>query len=244
MKTGLIAVAFFLLLSFNAAFKPSCAAEVEVENMLTNLHWLGHDTFRIDGPKVIYFDPWKLPENSKKADLIFITHEHYDHYSLDDIRLISSAATVIVTDTSVARMLQKEKISCAKIQGLRSADTVEAAGIKAVAVSAYNLDKTYHTRASGKVGFIVDVQGVKLYHAGDTDFIPEMSEYSCDIALLPVSGTYVMDAQEASQAALSIRPKIAIPMHYGDIVGSVADARKFQDLLKGKIEVRILSKES
>jgi L-ascorbate metabolism protein UlaG (beta-lactamase superfamily) len=92
--------------------------------------------------------------------------------------------------------------------------------------------------------FIVDVQGVKLYHAGDTDFIPEMSEYSCDIALLPVSGTYVMDAQEASQAALSIRPKIAIPMHYGDIVGSVADARKFQDLLKGKIEVRILSKES
>ena len=110
-------------------------------------------------------------------------------------------------------------------------------------MASYNIGKEFHTQDSRKLGFIVTIDGITIYHAGDTDNIPEMKDYRCDIALLPVSGTYVMTAEEAAEAALAIKPKIAVPMHYGDIVGSLADAQRFQELLKGKIEVKILKQE-
>lgn len=220
-----------------------CANERGVINMLENLHWLGHDSFRLDGPKTIYFDPFNLPRNSKKADIILISHEHFDHYSKNDVGLISTKFTVIVTDKTVAKLLQGTKINYKEVKGLLPGDSIDIDGVKIIATRSYNTNKQFHTKESNKLGFIVTISGVSIYHAGDTDFIPEMKDYKCDIALLPVSGTYVMTAAEAAEAALSIKPKVAIPMHYGEIVGSAADAKKFQDLLKGKIEVKVLTKE-
>lgn len=208
------------------------------------MHWLGHSGFRFEGSKIIYFDPWKLSRQAKKADIILITHEHFDHFSKDDIALISTKETIIVSDQIVGRELKGLKFSCKEIRTSSCGETIEIDGVKIKAVQSYNTNKNFHTKQSKKLGFIVTVDNLSIYHAGDTDNIPEMKDYKCDIALLPVSGTYVMTAEEAARAALVIRPKIAVPMHYGDIVGSFDDARRFQDLLKGKIEVSILQRES
>ncbi len=227
-----------------------------MENMLKNLHWLGHDSFRLEASKTVYFDPWKLAAGSPKADVVLVSHEHHDHFSLEDIKLISSKDTVIACDKSVAKQL-RGKIACREIKTLAPGETAEISGVKLKAVASYNIGKAFHTKESGKLGYLIVIDGVTVYHAGDTDFIPEMKEFSCDIALLPVSGTYVMTADEAAEAALAIgsqttaswpaalaiKPKIAIPMHWGDIVGSIDDAWRFKKLLEGKIKVNILEKE-
>lgn len=215
--------------------------------MLENLHWLGHASFRLDASRLIYFDPWKLPKNSKKAEIIFISHDHFDHFSKDDVTSLSTKDTIIVTDKSVGKQLQG-KLVCKEIKALEPGNNItlstsEVNKVKVQAVYSYNLNKEFHPKESGKLGFIVTIDGISIYHAGDTDYIPEMKDYVCDIALLPVSGTYVMTADEAANAALTIKPRAAIPMHYGDIVGSNSDAERFRDLLKDKIEVRILKKE-
>ncbi|MFH1458161.1 MAG: MBL fold metallo-hydrolase [Candidatus Omnitrophota bacterium] len=234
---GMLIMSFFSLIQL-----PIYAEEREVGQMSENLHWLGHDSFRLDASKIIYFDPWKLSQGSKKADIILITHEHFDHYSLEDIKLICSKDTVIVGPEEVTRSLSVSKSICKEIKTLSPGENIEVAGVTISAVPSYNTNKQFHPESAGNLGFIVLVDGAKIYHAGDTDFIPQMKGLSCDIALLPVSGTYVMTAEEAVEAALAIKPRIAIPMHYGDIVGSASDAKKFQDLLKDKIEVHILAK--
>ncbi len=209
-----------------------------------NLHWLGHSSFRLDGSKTVYFDPWKLPKGSKKADIILISHEHFDHFSLEDIKLITSKDTVIVSDKTVGKQLRDKNVDCKEVKLLSPGEDIDISGTKISAVASYNVNKEFHPRNSGKLGFIVLADKVRIYHAGDTDKIPEMQKYICDIALLPVSGTYVMTADEAAQAAKLIKPKLAIPMHYGEIVGKDSDARRFKDLLKGEIEVKILKKET
>jgi len=212
--------------------------------MIENLHWLGHASFRFDGSKIIYFDPWKLSMGAKKADIICVSHDHFDHFSKDDIAIISSKETVIVTTAAVAGQLKGAKLSCKEVKALSPGDTFASGAVKIAAVASYNTNKDFHPKRSGNVGFIVSVDGVSIYHAGDTDEIPEMEGCKCDIALLPVSGTYVMTADEAAHAALAIKPKTAIPMHYGEVAGSPADAKRFQELLKGKVEVRVLKKEN
>lgn len=207
-----------------------------LDNVLQKLHWLGHDGFRIDAGTVIYIDPYQI-RSAKPADIILVTHDHYDHCSPDDIRKIQQKSTVIVTD----------KASAAKLSGdvriIKPGDSVTVAGILIEAVPSYNVNKQFHPKAAGMLGFVVTVDGVRIYHAGDADFIPEMKTIKADIALLPVSGTYVMTADEAAQAALTIKPRIAIPMHYDAIVGTAADAQHFADKLKDCVTVRILEKE-
>ncbi len=210
--------------------------------MIENVHWLGHASFRIDGPKTIYFDPWKLPGSSKKADIIFVSHDHFDHLSLDDIKRISTQDTVIVCDGASAVKVRRA-VGCKEVRAVSPGDSIDLGGVAVEAVAAYNTNKPFHTKASHKVGYIVTIEGKRFYHAGDTDFIPEMKGYGCDAAFLPVSGTYVMTAEEAAEAALAMKPKVAIPMHYGEVAGSSADAKRFHDLLKGKVEVKVLAME-
>jgi L-ascorbate metabolism protein UlaG (beta-lactamase superfamily) len=204
--------------------------------MIENIHWLGHDTFRVTAEKVIVTDPFRI-KKAAPCDIVLITHEHYDHCSPEDIEKISGPHTVIVAPRDCAAKLK------GTVRVARPGDVMEVQGIKVEAVPAYNTDKKFHTRERGWVGYIFTANGLRIYIAGDTDYIPEMKRIRADIALLPVSGTYVMTAEEAARAALDIKPKVAIPMHYGSIVGTRDDAERFKAALKGKIDVSILPEE-
>jgi L-ascorbate metabolism protein UlaG (beta-lactamase superfamily) len=210
---------------------------------IQNIHWLGHASFRIDGKSaVIYVDPWQIGENPKPADLILITHDHSDHCSPEDVAKIQTADTIIVTVKACVPKLSGD------IKVVRPGDQLEIQGVSIQVVAAYNLTKfrspgvPFHPKENQFVGFIVTVDGQKIYHSGDTDVIPEMSEYTADIALLPVSGTYVMTADEALQAAEIIGPKLVIPMHIGRGIGSQADAENFKS--KSRIPVTLLPFEN
>ena len=205
-------------------------------NMVKNIHWLGHDTFKIISEKVIYTDPFQIKQPDK-ADIILITHEHSDHCSPPDVKKLQTDKTIIVATQDCASKLS------GNINPVKPGDKFTIAGISIEVVPAYNTNKNFHPKAKNWVGYIFTVSGQRIYLAGDTDQIPEMKTFKTDIALLPVSGTYVMTADEAVKAALDIKPKIAIPMHYGAIVGSAKDAETFANALKGKIEVVILPKE-
>ncbi len=207
-----------------------------IETLLKKIHWLGHDGFRIDASKVIYIDPYQM-KSTVPADIILVSHDHFDHCSPDDIQKIQKKEPVIVTDKASAGKLTGD------VRVVKPGDRLTVQGIEIEIVPAYNTNKQFHPKSDGKLGFIITVEGVRIYHAGDTDFIPEMKNIKADIALLPVSGTYVMTADEAVEAALAINPKVAIPMHYGAIVGSESDAKQFAEKLKGKINVAILKQE-
>jgi L-ascorbate metabolism protein UlaG (beta-lactamase superfamily) len=207
------------------------------------IHWLGHDSFRVDVKGVvIYLDPWQLDPNSRSADLILITHDHRDHCSPEDVSIIQNQDTVIVTVAAAA-----EKLS-GKIEVVEPGSSLTIKGIKIEAVPAYNLNKfrspgvPFHPKGKNFVGFILEVNGQRIYHAGDTDVIPEMDTFEVDIALLPVSGTYVMTVDEAVEAAELIGPQIAIPMHVGRGIGGNSDAEAFKT--KSAVPVKILPLES
>ena len=203
--------------------------------MIERVHWLGHASFRIDGPPAIYIDPWQLAGQLPPADLILVTHDHHDHCSPDDISRIRQPGTVIVASQAAAKKLGKG------VQAVKPGDHLTVAGVTVEAVPAYNTTKAFHPKAAGYVGYIVDVGGARIYHAGDTDPIPEMAGLSVDILLVPVSGTYVADAVQAAEIVRAVKPKIAVPMHIGAIVGSLADAEHFKQLVD--CEVVILKKE-
>jgi L-ascorbate metabolism protein UlaG (beta-lactamase superfamily) len=199
--------------------------------MLDNIHWLGHSGFRINNKAgiIIYIDPFRLEAVEDRADLILITHEHYDHFSPEDIAKIKKAETEILIPVGSA-----DKIS-GRVHGVKPGDRLEIKNLKIEVVPAYNLDKEFHPRENGWVGYIIEVDGLRIYHAGDTDLIPEMNDIKADVVLLPVSGTYTMTAREAAEATKRIKPKIAVPMHYGEIVGSAADAEEFARLAHGEV---------
>ena len=185
------------------------------------LTWLGHDGFLIESDKIVYIDPYQISDTLPKADVILITHSHGDHFSEQDIAKIKTEKTIIITSFDI-RMTGEH---VALVTGDEFVNSIK--GIFVRAVPAYNLNKRFHPMKNEWNGYILEIEGKKVYHAGDTDFIPEMKNIVCDIALLPVSGTYVMTADEAAQAAIAIKPKIAIPMHFGSVVGSVNDAEHF-----------------
>ena len=210
--------------------------------MIDKIHWLGHDSFRLDGSQTVYIDPWKLGAGAPPADVVLVTHDHFDHLSLGDIRKLATPATTVVGPASVTA--QVEGIATVTVA---PGDTVTVGTVTVSAVPAYNIDKfrapgePFHPRAAGYVGYIVELDGRRIYHAGDTDAIPEMSGIRCDVALLPVSGTYVMTAAEAVTASGMIEASVIVPMHFADIVGSAADAAYLRD--HSPVPVEILPQE-
>jgi L-ascorbate metabolism protein UlaG (beta-lactamase superfamily) len=202
------------------------------KELIAKLHWLGHDSFRLDGPPIIYFDPWQLKGELPLADLVLVSHEHSDHCSPDDIAKVSGPDTIVVCNTGSAPQLPGART-------VGPGDSLVVAGVEIQAVRAYNINKfrspgvPFHPREANHVGFVVTVGGVRIYHTGDTDHIPEMTGFDCDVALLPVSGTYVMTAEEAVEAAGSIQPQIVVPMHYGAGIGTPGDGARFSGLYDG-----------
>tara|TARA_B100000315_G_C14471181_1_gene538416 strand:- start:289 stop:918 length:630 start_codon:yes stop_codon:yes gene_type:complete len=208
--------------------------------LVDKLHWLGHASFLIKNGKNIYIDPFKL-STEEKADILIITHEHFDHCSPDDLKKIIQPSTIVITVPGNQSKLAPFAESVKEIKLVKPSDTITVEGIDMEFVPAYNVDKEFHPKSNEWVGVILTIDGERLYFAADTDLIPEMNTIKCDIALLPVSGTYVMTAEEAANAAKILEPKIAIPFHYGDIVGTEDDAKKFQSLCE--CDVKILEKE-
>jgi L-ascorbate metabolism protein UlaG (beta-lactamase superfamily) len=211
-----------------------------------NFHWLGHDSFALVGSRVVVIDPFQASGNYK-ADILLISHEHEDHLSPDDIQKFSKPTTRVFAAKVCEPELSKLKMNVTYLAP-SSSETVD--GVTIETVPAYNMNKfrepgkLFHPPEDGRLGFIVTMDGARIYHAGDTDSIPEMKTIKVDVALLPVSGTYVMTADEAAEAAKSIRCRVVIPMHWGAIVGSRADADKFKKLIGVKPEVVILDKET
>ena len=211
------------------------AVEMPAASYLKGLTWLGHASFRwARGGLVLYLDPWKVNGEPHDADLVLVGHPHFDHLDPADVAKVAKPDAVIVTVAECAEKLKSAGVGAA-VQVVKPGDRIQVKGAAIEAVPAYNLQKSFHVKESGWVGFIVELDGVRLYHAGDTDFIPEMKELKADVALLPVSGTYVMTAEEAAEAARAINPKVAVPMHYGAVVGTAADAQRFQKLAAGLV---------
>ena len=210
------------------------------------IKWYGHDTFTLEKSITICIDPYKL-SRSIHPDIILISHNHFDHMSLDDLKKISSDNTIIVAAKEC--MEQLTKIPSKEKIGLSPGQEKIIYNIKIKAVPAYNIDKInpdthkpFHPKEDNKIGYVISIGETSIYHTGDSDLIPEMNDLKPDILLIPVSGTYVMTAKEAAKAVEKIKPKIAIPMHYGTLVGSDVDAKEFKDTVKS-CEVHILTKE-
>jgi len=208
--------------------------------------WLGHDGFRIQDGQTIYIDPFQIGGTPPRADVVLISHEHFDHLSPDDLKKIVGPNTVIISHEQSHGELSKLKAKEVKL--MKPGDAVRVGKLEVEAVPAYNVNKfrepgkVFHPKEDGKLGFVLTVNGVRIYHAGDTDHIPEMKSTRPEVALLPVSGTYVMTAQEAAEAVATINPKVVIPMHFGAIVGGRNDADAFKKLVTCQVE--ILEKEN
>jgi L-ascorbate metabolism protein UlaG (beta-lactamase superfamily) len=199
---------------------------------LKHLHWLGHDSYRIGEPMVIYIDPWHLPADSPLADVILVSHEHFDHCSPDEVEQLRKDNTRVFANPGAAAQLKGEA------QVLTPGETVTIGELRIETLPAYNTNKDFHPRAAQHLGFILEAYGERLYFAGDADHIPEMSQVDCQVALLPVSGTYVMTAEEAAGAAADIGADISIPMHYdAGVVGTLEDARRFKQLTAGQVVI-------
>ena len=198
------------------------------------IQWLGHASFKIRHENdVIYIDPWKLKDSPQDATLVLVSHSHYDHYSAQDIAKVSGPDTKLVASADV---VAKQNSGEAMMGGL----TIELENVRLIGVAAYNPNKQFHPRANNWVGFVIELGGKRLYYAGDTDLTPEMKALkSIDVAMLPVGGTYTMDAAAAAEAVASIKPKAAIPYHWGDIVGGRNDAESFAEA--AQCDVKILT---
>jgi len=205
---------------------------------MVDIKYLGHASILIStDTRYIYVDPWKIVKEQPKADLILITHPHYDHFSPEDIRKIGKKETVIVGPSDI------KKIKIGENREIKPNEEIVLDWIKIKGFPAYNLNKSFHPKSNNWLGFVLEIKGEKIYIAGDTDFIPEMKNLKVDIAIVPVGGTYTMNAKEASDAINTINPKIAIPYHWGDIVGSEEDVKLFSSsVLNAKVEILKIEK--
>jgi L-ascorbate metabolism protein UlaG (beta-lactamase superfamily) len=211
------------------------------------LEWLGQSGFLIKNGKNIYIDPFKI-HNTEKADIVLITHSHYDHCSLEDLQKILKDGSIIVMPADVQSKITKLNFKVA-MQIMEPGDSIDLNGLKIDAIPAYNIKKPYHSKLEGWLGYVLKFDNAIIYHAGDTDLIPEMEKltgYSKKgnefVALLPVGGEYTMNADEAALAAKKIKATITIPMHFGSIIGDKNDADKFCQLADS-VSCKILDKK-
>ena len=210
--------------------------------MLENVRVLFHSSIRINKEKIIYIDPYNIDIKYNDADLIFITHSHYDHYSKEDIEKVKKEDTTIIVPEELEEKVLSDGFAVDNIISVTPNNEYEAKGIKFETVPAYNVTKQFHPKLNGWVGYILTIKEKRYYIAGDTDITEENKKVQCDVAFVPVGGTFTMTAREAAELVNEIKPKIAVPIHYGSIVGTKQDAIDFVNLLDSGIEGEILLK--
>jgi len=205
--------------------------------MVDFIHWLGHASFKLTGQKIIYIDPVKI-SSDEKADIIIVSHSHFDHFSLEDISKITTRETnILITPDSQSKI----KDISGKVVLIEPNKKYNVKGILIETFPAYNTNKKFHPKENDWIGFILNFNGKRILYTGDTDITNELQNVKVDIALVPVSGVYVMNAKEAAELVNKIKPQLAIPYHYGSIVGTEQDALQFKKL--ANIPVEILKKE-
>lgn len=206
------------------------------EQVLDRIEVLTHSSIRIAGTRpdadesgepALYFDPYEVTDETHDADVIFFTHSHYDHFSPDDYEKVRKDLTIFVMPQSMAKDAEKAGIAKDQIVTVTPGQSLRVLDVPVEAVAAYNTDKDYHPRENGWVGYVVTLDGVRVYVSGDTDQNEENSQVRCDIALVPVGGTFTFTAEEAADFINDIRPAVAIPTHYGTVVGTKDDAARF-----------------
>ena len=205
------------------------------------LDWFGHSSFKINAGKIIYIDPYILPDYTQPADLILVTHEHYDHFATVNIKRLLKPETIVILPESCANTSNYKELLNTKVKThlVHQESKIAFGSIEIEAVPAYNVGKPYHPEGKG-VGYILTFGRIKIYHAGDTDYLPEMAKLEkreIDVALLPIGGNFTMNEEEAAEAVRAIRPKIAVPMHYGKITGG--DPYKFERLVGAASKVKV-----
>lgn len=215
-----------------------------------NIKWLGHAGFLIENSSVIYIDPYQIKEGLSKADYILLTHDHFDHCSFVDLNKIIKEGTRVIIPAGCQSKVARFSVPV-RMQVVESGQELDFGILKIDVFPAYNTDKSFHPKGHGFVGYLIKINGNLIYHAGDTDVIPEMqkltghnSQAKNFVALLPVGGRYTMTPEEAVEAAKIIKPNVVIPMHWGSVVGSKEDAEEFKELCKEEgINCEILEKE-
>ena len=200
--------------------------------MLDNISWLGQSAIKMNFNKIIYFDPFNIKEQYNDADIIFITHSHYDHFSKEDILKCKKENTIIVITNDIYNDVLELGFKKENIIKVSPNNNYNIEGINFSTIPAYNINKPFHPKENNWVGYIITLNNTTYYIAGDTDITDENKQVKCDVAFIPIGGKFTMDYIEASELVKIIKPKIAFPIHYGTIVGSKEDANKFYELIK------------
>lgn len=205
--------------------------------MIKQIDVLTHSSIRIRADKIIYIDPFQIDGNPKDADVLFITHDHFDHFSPEDIKKVFKNDTTFVIPEAMREVCEPLLAKGNELICVKPGQKINMAGIEIETIAAYNMNKEFHPKENGWVGYILNLNGIRCYVAGDTDITEENKKVNCDIAMIPIGGTYTIDAEEAAEFINGIKPEIAIPIHYGNIVGKLEDADVFKSLVDSSIQV-------
>lgn len=210
--------------------------------MLENIEVLYHSSIKINKGVIIYFDPFKIDKEYHDADIIFITHSHYDHYSEEDILKVRKENTCIVAPFDLLDNLLTLDFTKESITTVKSNENYNVNGLTFKTIPAYNTNKSFHPKSNNWVGYLLTLNDTIYYIAGDTDITEENKQVKCDVTFVPIGGTYTMDYKEAAELINEIKPKIAVPTHYAAIVGAKEDGENFVKLLDSEIECKIYIK--